>query len=271
MSNEFLKQMDKAGEKYSGSGGQGIVGRILIEFGFHRWVSGHEFWNFWKPVAKLEEMDTIADEVNARLLKAGNTEGPSFGIKVTVKKDVLSRDEPYKADLLEFTPKWQDGYQLLLGSMETANLPVGEVFYGRVQYKANPHFVKMGESGKKETDQNGNPRYPSLRVPTEKFANEQVARDAVGDSGSSATNSTSGQYSDMVYENYDSESAFELNFEHIKAYYKMMTEENVKPFDAAPDFSGPWIEPKIKQYLAKMYVCETPDIDLVLSSDIPPF
>ncbi|MHA1942451.1 MAG: hypothetical protein ACW97P_12155, partial [Candidatus Hodarchaeales archaeon] len=119
-SKDFLREMKKAGEAYSGGGGQGIVGPIMIEFGLHRYVTGHEFWSFWKATSAPEEVNVIGEELQARLQAAGCSDAPSFGLRVTIKKNVLNgrsrMQEPeevaegekpvmttaYKKDLIEF-------------------------------------------------------------------------------------------------------------------------------------------------------------------------
>ncbi len=268
MSNsDFLNRMRKAGEKYSGSGGAGIVGRILIEFGLHRYVTGHEFWSFWKPVIEENEMDIIAGELKARMQEAGNTDEPSFGVKITIKKDILSRTEPYKADLQEFIPAWQkDSFDLIYDAIEKSDLPVNEIFYGRIQYKANPFFVKKGEDGKTETDQHGVPRYPSIRLPVEKFSNEQTAKDAAG--GSSSSVSTTSQWSEKAFKAYNLKgdmSSLESSTAQILKCLKDAGEGIAFNNDAETyELPVPPTPPNLKKYIADIYNIESSDIDLMI-------
>jgi hypothetical protein len=70
-SKDFLDRMRKAGEKYSGGGGGGVIGRIKVEFGLHRYVAGHDFWSFWKAAANEAELGNVNEELVGRLQKAG--------------------------------------------------------------------------------------------------------------------------------------------------------------------------------------------------------
>lgn len=268
-SKQFLDSMLKAGEKWTGGGGSGVIGRIKIEIGLHRYVAGHDFWSFWKAAADAADLDRVGEELTGRLRQAGCSDAPMLGIKVTIAKDVLSRDEPYKADLQEFIPNWQkDAFELLANHIHEASLPFGEWFYGKVEYKANPFFVKQGEAGKKETDQNGNPRFPSIRVPVEKFANEAAARAAVGggnaSGGSAVTNS---EWSDTARKNYpDIKILTALGGEIATWYTKIMGGE---PFAGdAENFPlpSPLTPPNVKKQLAAAYDVETADLDLLMEA-----
>lgn len=265
-SKDFLDRMRKAGEKYSGGTGAGIIGRVLIETGLHRYVTGHEFWSFWKPVLDEKEIDTIGSELSKRLQEAGCTDEPTFGIKITIKADVLSKTEPYKADLQEFIPAWQeDAFNLICDAIEKANLPVGEIFFGQVQYKANPFHVKKGNAGKTEIDQNGKARFPSIRLPVEKFANEAEARAAAGgSSGASASASTSSQWSDTLRSNYPDLATFDLNIANIQVGWDKIV-ENELPWKDAPALPQPSTTPNLKRYLAGLFDCASEDIDIVIN------
>jgi hypothetical protein len=132
-SKQFLKEMLEAGKKWTGGGGAGITSRVKIEIGLHRYVAGHDFWSFWKAAANAADLDRAGKELTGRLQQAGCSDVPMIGIKVTIDKNVLSRDEPYKADLQEFIPTWQeDAFELLVNHIYEGNLPFSEWFYGKV-------------------------------------------------------------------------------------------------------------------------------------------
>lgn len=269
-SKDFLKRMKEQAEEagYSGGGG-GTVAKILIELGLHRYVKDHDFWSFFKPLGDGDnEMNRVGEELSARLQKAGCNDNPVFGIKITIKKDVIGRDA-FKKDLEEFIPSWQeDAFGLIFDAVETLDLPFNEIFYGRFQYKSNPFHVKKGEAGKTEVDQNGKARFPSIRLPIEKFVNETEARAAV--SGSSSTNVAS-QWSDELRKNHiDPDINFlKDNQDDIQQTYNLMMETKEKPYSGAPELPvGLLTPPKIKQYLADKYMwnCTSDDIDIVLNA-----
>jgi hypothetical protein len=264
-STDFLNKMKKAGEKFSGGGGQGIIGRAKIEFGLHRYVTGHDFWAFFKPTVSESEIDSVGKELQGRLREAGCNDEPAFGIKITIDKNILSRDEPYKADLQEFIPAWQkDGFDLVCDFIDKGSLPMNEFFYGRIQYKANPFSVKQGEAGKTETDQNGVARYPSIRIPVEKFANEAAARAAIGGTSNNQAASDS-QWSDTARANYPDISSIDGLANEILAWLEKAkngiafnndTESYPLPNPATP--------PRLKRYIADIYDVEASDIDLLV-------
>jgi hypothetical protein len=269
-STDFLEQMREAG-KDAASGGQGIIGQIKIEFGLHRYVTDHDFWTFWKPIGARDDIDSVEAELIDRLHKAGSNERPNLGVRVTIKKEVLSRDTPYEKDLSEFTTAWQqDGYNLVLDHIESGQLPVGEWFYGRVQYIANPYFVKQGEVGKKDVDQNGNPRFPAIRVPVEKFADEAAARAMVDDSATG-----DGKYDQLSekakasYPNYD---IFKLQSEQVLTWYEKALNGEGMPNKPIKDYQkedGTIDKEVAKIYMADIWQLETGDIELLLAEATP--
>lgn len=270
-SKQFLKEMLEAGQRWIGGGGAGIVSQVKVEIGVHRYVTGHDFWSFWKAAANKDDLARVGEEVEARLREAGCNDKPMLGIKVTIHKDVLSRDTPYKAHLQEFVPAWQaDAFELLVNHINEANLPFNEWFWGKVEYKANPYFVKQGEAGKKETDQNGNPRYPSIRVPVEKYANEAAARAAVGGSSTSTSAADNSQWSDTARKNYkdDLDDLAALASEVSEWYTKMVSGTPFANDAETYPLPTPLTPPAIKQKLAGYYDVETADIDLLMSLDV---
>lgn len=181
--NDILREMHEAGQEFDGGQkGSGIVGRIKIEFGFHTYIENNDFWAFWRPYKTPPDKDeAYASACDAVTNAGGDLKQLRPGIKITVYADVLSRNEPYAMDLMEFTPAWQEGaYKMIYNSMLENELPFNDIFYGQVVYKANPYHVAKGEAGKTSEDQNGNPAYPTVRVPVQKFANQKEAQDFVG-------------------------------------------------------------------------------------------
>ncbi len=262
-SADFLKRLKEEAEEsgYSG-GGAGTVARIIIELGLHRYVAGNEFWSFWKPLGDGEnEMARVGKELTDRLKNAGCADSPQFGAKITIKKDAIGRD-PFKADLMEFIPDWQDGFELIVDAVNTLALPFNEVFYGRFQYKPNPHFVKKGEAGKTEIDQKGVARYPSIRLPIEIFANEAVARAAAGGSPQTTSNT---KWSHTAQASYPDVSEIENTSGEILAWFEK-AKEGVAYNNDAENFPLPVppTPPALKKYIADLYFLEPGDIDMLI-------
>lgn len=266
-SSEFLKNLVEAGKALSGGGG-GIVSRVKVEFGFHQYVSGHDYWSFFKPVESQEAMADVKAELVGRLQKAGCGDTPNFGVKVTIDKNVLSRDKPYKTDLQKFIPTWQeDAFQLIYDAIESADLPIGKWFYGRVEYKANPYNVKQGEAGKTDEDQNGKPCFPTIRVPTEKFADETAAKAAVTNKGSgSSVSSDNSQWSQTAIESYGPDmSGLEKQTDEILKWLDEAKKGNAFNNDADNfPLPTPPTPPNLKKYIAEIYAIESSDVDLLI-------
>lgn len=262
-SKDFLKRMKEQAEEagYSGGGG-GTVAKILIELGLHRYVKDHDFWTFFKPLGDGDnEMSRVGEELSARLQKAGCNDNPVFGIKITIKKDVIGRDA-FKKDLEEFIPSWQeDAFGLVFDAVETLDLPFNEIFYGRFQYKSNPFHVRKGEAGKTEIDQKGKARFPSIRLPVEKFASEAEAQAATGGSSSASTGS---QWSDALRRNYPDLDTFDLNIANIKIGWDKIIKGEL-PWKDAPALPQPSTTPNLKWYLAGLFDCTSDDIDIVIN------
>jgi hypothetical protein len=263
---EFLDKMAEEGEKVSGGGSLGIVGKVLVQFGVHRFVEGHEFWEYWLETKGPGEISDRATELAEKLRKIGVTDKPNFGIRVTVFRDVLSAASPYKKDLIEFTPKWQsDAYKLIEDSVFENKLPVGEEFLGQVQYKPNPYHVAKGEAGKTDKDQEGNPRWPSVRVPVRRFADEAEARAFVEANGT-AKASQLPPFSETAKKNYpdlQSQSLMGLAEEihgHLAKAQQGIPFMNDAENHKLPEPATP---PNLKAYIAGIYDIEPGDIDLL--------
>lgn len=267
MSNmrEFLDQMREEGLKATGGGvGLGVVGKVLVQFGVHRFVPGHDFWEFWAEIKKPEEAQAKTAELANKLKEAGVTDSPNFGIRVTVLKDTLSAQAPYKKDLAEFTPQWQaDAYKLIEDSLYENDLPISEVFYGQVQYKANPFHIAKGEAGKTDKDQNGNPRFPSVRVPVRKFKDEAEARAFVQASGAKSGNRLP-PFSDTAKTNYPDLNSLVSCAEEIHLHLSKAQQGEAFMGDAENyPLPTPPTLPNLKKYIAGIYSIEASDIDLL--------
>lgn len=271
MSNleNFLKGMREEGQRVAG-GGSGIVSKVLVEFGLHRYVAGHEFWDFWIPTGSMAEIEPKKVELAAKLQAVGCTDAPSFGVRVTVRKEALSAEQPYKKDLVEFTPQWQaDAYGLVEKHLVEVDAPIGTEFYAQIKGVPNPYHVTKGEAGKTDTDQNGNPRFPAIRVPVKKFANEAEARAFVSANGAANSNVQLPPFSDKAKANYPDLTQLQACANEINEH--LGKAQQGQPFmDDAENYPLPTppTPPNLKSYIANIYQIEATDIDL-LRVDVP--
>lgn len=273
MSNmrEFLDQMREEGQKATGGGGNlGIVGKVLVQFGVHHFVAGHDFWEFWLKTKTHDEIPIRTAELAEKLKEVGITDSPNFGLRVTVFKDVLSRESPYKDNLVEFTEVWRkETYKVIEDSVFENGLPVGEVFWGQVQYRANPFHVAKGEAGKTDKDQQGNPRFPSIRVPVRKFANEAEARAFVQASGAKGSGNSLPPFSETAKANYPDLQSLVSCAEEIHLHLSKAQKGEAFMDDAENyPLPTPPTPPNLKKYIANIYSIEATDIDL-LRVDVP--
>lgn len=265
--DQYLKDMDEKMAEFDNVPSLGIVGRVKVEFGFHCYIEGNDFWKFYRGFSKPE--DTQAAFLSAKEA-VGNAGGDAKkvrpGICVTIYADVLSRDMPYAADLREFTPRWQESsHNMILDAIRNSDLPVGEVFYGQVQYKANPYRVAQGEAGKVAKDRDDNPAYPVVRVPVQKFANEQEAKDFVGANSIADNDDTIlPNFSELARSNYPDSDSLKSSAEEISVWLAK-AHQGIALNNDAENFPLP-IPPtpgNLKKYIAAIYQIEASDIDLL--------
>lgn len=263
-SKEFLARIREIGKEFSGGGGGGVVSRMIIETGYHRYVDGHDFWSFWKPCnpENKEDCERIAAELNNRLREAGSSDSVSFGFKVTIKKDVLGRDA-WAGNKQEFAPEWQDHYNLIEAALEEAgNIPVNEEFWGRAEFKADPYALSKGEDGKKK-GKDGVKRFPSVSVPVQVYANETEARAAAGGGSSSSGPANNSHWSDKALASYaDTSGPSEMVVKEILDHLEN-AKKSIPIHDSMP-LPTPATPPKIKQYIADAYDVEVADLDQMI-------
>jgi hypothetical protein len=257
---EFLAEMTAEGEKATG-GGAGIVGRVLIQLGLHRFVKDHDFWQFWLVTPEKSEVVRKTAELQERLNQAGSTEKPNFGLRVTIFSDVLGH-APYKKNLDEFIPSWQkEAYGLLAQHVIDANLPIGKEFWGHVQMKANPFAVAKGEAGKTDKDQNDVPRFPTIRVPVKMFTDRAEAQTFVNANGQV----TSRPFSPTAKANYPDLSILETQGDDIAVWLNRAQQGTPYNNDATNfPLPTPLTPPNVKKYIANIFLVEPEDVDFFL-------
>lgn len=185
----YLDQMNKAG-KAASSGGTGIIAQVTVEFGWWRYIEGVDYWSSFVPAMSPDDMEPAKQRCIDLLRLNKSEDWPNFGLRVTVhKEEILTGDKKsYEGDLVKFTDEYKkDAYGIVYQSLSDTLCPVNAKFWGRVKQKNDPYFVKQGEDGKTEKDQNGNPVYPRVRYIAEAFSNRAEALAAAGDSSSTST------------------------------------------------------------------------------------
>jgi hypothetical protein len=272
--SDFLKQMDEAGGKLDGGGsGLGCIGQMKVEFGFHGYPkikgSGLDFWFAWRPASSVEDAERAKMDCEAKLKEHGVEAQARFGIKVTVFKEALTG--PYNRDLAEFIAKWQrDSYKMILDALNENDIPANKVFWGQTVSKANPYNVAKGEAGKTDTDQNDNPRYPTIRVPVKAFENEAAAREFFNSQGGESDSTI--QWSEAVKTAFGAEGPNETLQAEILKWYTEATKGNYYANDKEnyPGLPGKPTESEAKEYIAGIYDgIEIEDIDTILDTFVP--
>lgn len=265
-SKEFLEKMLEEGEKHSSKPVFKTIGRINISFAYNSFVKGSTRDVFLKLFSDNNDAKRVAAEVTARAKEAGGKMEAVLGFYYRIPKEYLLGFEA-EYDKARFVSRYgeEEDFMAIYDAINELSLPLNEDFWVACKSIDSLSAVAKGEDGK-YTNQSGEDVYPTFLVPTEKFANEQTARDAVGGDSSSSSNANSDSaYSNMVREGiYPTVANFEEQFEHIQKYYNIMKGGKL-PYEGAPALPAPLIDPTIKSYLADMYTCETEDIDLALA------
>jgi hypothetical protein len=262
MSSELEKLLEAGREHGAVSGGP--ITKILIETAYKGYAPGStDFWQYCKVFHTPEDGARVAEELNARIRKDGGTFDASFGFKITLNKDVLTRDTPYANHLYEFISDYKKAdFALVLDAINDNNLPVNKEFWGRFQWRTSPWSEAKGDAGKTDTDQNGEAAFPTIRLPVEKFDSEQEARAAAASSGVSTTGVSSSQWSETAMRAYP---AGNLPEEEILKFF-----EDAKkgiPFTGnAENFPLPVPNNELTcmKYIADIYNIEASDIEKMI-------
>lgn len=199
---EFLDAMNKAGGAATG----GIVAQVKVQFGFHRYVSGQDFWAGFFPYHSPDKADEAKEACQEWINKHGGEGWPTKGIGLTIYKDDVpsSVSGKHKADMHEFTGQFQtDAYQIVLDALASANAPISEKFWARIKAKYDPFAKAKGEAGKsiKHLDANGNPDWPRVRYVAEVFANRKEAVAGLGSTAQEPVKTDDGSLSKLARDN----------------------------------------------------------------------
>ncbi len=215
----FMDEMSEEGEKIAG-GGPGSILQVKVEFGFHKYIAGQDFWTSWVPVAKKSDQSAGNEACYAILRKYKSSDAPKFGIH-THMFGSTALPNAWKGDSREFIASWQkDTYELLKKKLtQVQGLEFNKTLWARVKNVHDPYSVSQGESGKTvlRTNKDGSAikdsegkniyDHKTIKVVTEVFPNEAAAQKAAD--GGSASNNEAPQLSALAVEN-------GVTIEHIK-------------------------------------------------------
>ena len=119
----------------------------------------------------------------------GALRDPSKGLCIRAYRDnAARRGQPvtWQGDRFFFEANWTDAGKEVGKSVKDASIvQLPWEGYVRIGFFDNPYHVSLGEDGKKETDQDGNPRFPQVAYIVEAFADEDAARVAINATGES--------------------------------------------------------------------------------------
>jgi len=142
------------------------------------------------PCNKNSSAPVKAADKKARLaakalgIEHGAERDPDKGFVIRAYRDnAVKRGEPvtWKGDRFFFEAGWTDaGIEVRKSIRDAGIAQVPWKGYVRIGFFDNPYHVSLGEAGMKESDQDGNPRYPQVAYIVEAFADENAAREAIG-------------------------------------------------------------------------------------------
>ncbi len=188
-----MDEMSEAGEKIAG-GGPGSILQVKVEFGFHKYIEGKDFWTSWVPVAKKSDQNAGNEACHTILRKYGSAQKPEFGIHTHMFGN-SALPNAWKGDSRDFVGSWRkDTYNLLMEKLaQVQGLEFNEILWARVRNVSDPHFVAKGESGKTvlRTNRDGNAvkdsegknvyDYKTIKVVTEVFPDKAAAEKAASE------------------------------------------------------------------------------------------
>ena len=161
------------------SGGGGIVALTRVDIGYKVYVGGVDQADTFFAVGSPE--DRNAAKADAQTFGRGNgaPRGPQWGIQICARReDALSRGKPatWQADRHFNTDAWTSACkEVVIPSLKDNEIAPPWEGWARIGFKPDPYKVAMGEAGKTDNDQEGNPRYPQVAYVIETFPNQEAA------------------------------------------------------------------------------------------------
>lgn len=182
---DYWKEYEETSAKESGGGG--IVAKALIETGYKVYVSGTPQSETFFAAAASDEKARKAAKATAK--KLGD---PRWGIQIRAYlKGATTQGKPatWKGDRFFNTDGWTSACkEVVVPSLrDNGCAPLPWKGWVRIGFKPDPYKAAMGDDGKTDTDQEGNPRFPQVAYIVESFANEAEAMAGVSAAGGSAS------------------------------------------------------------------------------------
>jgi hypothetical protein len=257
-SNEFLKRMKEAGEKYHEETPFVTVARMKIQFGYSGMVAGERAANFFKPCGNSEEeTKRVSAEVSARLKKKGSNQ-VKFAVMLRIPEETnTSTLVTWDIEQVTFANKAEDSeYQILFNTLFEGDFPIDEWFWGS---------YKNEEVGKYK-NREGETKKRYLSIPVDIYPDEATAKEAIVTSGDGAYDDS--QWSDTARANYNEIDTLEKLSDEIndwlqKAKKGIPFNDDSKNYPL-PVLSQNMTEDIAKEYIAQIYECEPADIDLLV-------
>lgn len=174
----FWEGYEKAAQEESGGGG--IVAVIRVDIGYKVYVAGVNQADAFFGVSSPDERNDAKAEAGTFAQENGAPRGAQWGIQLIARADeALSQGRPAswpKGDRFWNTDSWTSACkEVVVPSLRDNEIAPPWEGWARIGFKPDPYKVAMGEGGKTDTDQEGNPRYPQVAYIIETFANQEAA------------------------------------------------------------------------------------------------
>jgi hypothetical protein len=265
-SKQFLKEMLEVGYRDGDKPTSKTIAKVKFELGYSGYCKGHSmvalFRSYQEPGKSLE---TIA-AVKAHIKSLGGQSEAYMGVKFEVPiENVISFEAKYNKVSFVRAEDEKADFKEIFDAISELEIPINEWVW--IAYKSidSPTAVAKGEDGKFQPDDGSEARFRKIIVPVEKFANEQAARAAAGNSGGAVIAPDNSQWSDTARQNYTDLSELANHASEIARFYAQVAGKNPITGYELPD---PLTPPTIKKQLAKIYMVETADIDILMSLDV---
>jgi len=186
----YWDEFDKA-DKEESSGSGGIVGNVIVDTGFKVYAAGHSNEETFFPTGGVGSDARLAAKRKAEAFAQENDASkPKWAVQIRVEKDgAFSGGQPatWENDRFFVTDTWTDAFKKVVRpALEQFDIVLPYTGWARVGFKNDPYFEAMGEEGKTDRDQDGNPRFKLVAYITELFASKDEAMVAVAAGGGEA-------------------------------------------------------------------------------------
>ena len=183
----YWDEFDKADKEEAGGSG-GVIGNVTVDTGFKVYATGQGNEATFFPtggvggdarLAAKRKAEAFAQEISA--------DQPRWAVQIRVQKEGAfsgGNAATWENDRFFVTDTWKNSFKdVVRPALEKFEMALPFTGWARVGFKADPYFEAMGEAGKTDQDQDGNPRFKQVAYITELFASKAEALVAVGESG----------------------------------------------------------------------------------------